>query len=206
MSDSCQKLPWFAIQARTCAEKTACAVLQNKGYECYLPLAKSRRRWSDRIKHLEMPLFPGYLFCRFDPYNRLPVLQTPGVLQIVGIGKTLIPVDEHEIAAIQCAGMSGLPVQPWPFLEVGNLVRIEQGPLRGLTGIIVNCKSELKVILSVTLLRRSVAVEVDSSCLTGLHSASSPPAVLKLSPPIGSDLNHPAALNRDSRSTPPAGD
>ena len=206
MSDSCQMWPWFAIQARTCAEKTASAVLQNKGYECYLPLAKSKRRWSDRIKQLETPLFPGYLFCRFDPHNRLPVLQTPGVLQIVGIGKTLIPVDEHEIAAIQCVGMSGLRVQPWPFLEVGNLVRIEQGPLRGLTGIILNCKSQVKVILSVTLLRRSVAVEVDSSCLTGLQSASSPPAVHEFSRPIDADRNWPAALNRDTRSTPPAAD
>src|SRR5437867_5893024 len=112
-----QEWPWFAIQVRTCAEKSAVTVLQYKGYECFLPLGKSRRRWSDRIKEFEVPLFPGYLFCRFDVHNRSPVLQTPGVLQIVGIGKTPIPVDDVEIAAIQSLGRSGLPTELWPFLR-----------------------------------------------------------------------------------------
>jgi transcription antitermination factor NusG len=153
--------PWFAILARTGRERTATMLLENAGYECYLPVSKFVRRWSDRMKEVEVPLFPGYLFCRMNQHNRLPVLMTPGVIQIVGVGKTPIPVEEQEIAAIQHVGKSGLPTMPWPYLEVGNVVRIEEGPLDGLTGIVLKIKSGLKLVLSVSLLQRSVAVEID---------------------------------------------
>src|SRR5882762_4572794 len=169
MSSNRQRWPWFAIQVRSCTEKTANTVLQYKGYECFLPLSKSRRRWSDRVKELEVPLFPGYLFCRFDPCNRLPVLMTPGVLQIVGIGKTLIPVQEEEIVAIQRVVRNGLVTMPWPYLQGGQVARIEEGPLRGMTGIIVRIKSGMKLVLSVSLLQRSVAVEIDRSWISGVH-------------------------------------
>jgi transcription antitermination factor NusG len=161
-----QEWPWFAIQVKTCREKIANSLLQNAGYECFLPLSKSRRRWSDRIKELEVPLFPGYLFSRFDPHNRLPILMTPGIIQIVGIGKTPLPIEEEEITAIQRAAKSDLSAMPWPFLQVGQVARIEYGPLRGLTGIVVRIKSGLKLVLSVSLLQRSVAVEVDRSWLS----------------------------------------
>jgi transcription antitermination factor NusG len=165
MGEGNRERPWFALQVRSCREKTATTYLQGEGYECFLPLGKSRRRWSDRIKVLEVPLFPGYVFCRLDPNNRLPVLKTPGVIQIVGIGRTLIPVDDDEVAALQCVRNSGLSAQPWSFLQVGQTAQIEHGPLRGLTGIIVHIKSEYKLVLSVTLLQRSVAVEVDGAWL-----------------------------------------
>jgi len=154
---------------RTGREKTATLLLENAGYECFLPVSKYTRRWSDRMKEIEVPLFPGYLFCRMDPYNRLPVLMTPGVIQIVGAGKTLIPVGEGEIAAIQRVVKNGLSTMPWPYLQVGNVARIEEGPLRGMTGIIVRIKSGMKLVLSVSLLQRSVAVEVDRSWLGGVE-------------------------------------
>src|SRR5712692_1380824 len=116
-------LSWFALRIRSRYEKTAATLLGGKGYELFLPLLKSRRRWSDRIMELELPLFPGYLFCRFNPLNRLPILVTPGVIQVVGIGRSPVPVDEAEIAAIQKAVQSELPRQPWPFLQVGGRVR-----------------------------------------------------------------------------------
>jgi transcription antitermination factor NusG len=158
--------PWFAVQVRSSREKRTSAILESQGYECLLPLAKSRRRWSDRVKVSAVPVFPGYLFCRLDPFNRLPVLMTPGVIQIVGIGKTPVPVDEHEIAAIERVEKSGLSPQPWFFGQVGRTVRIEYGPLRGLTGIIVEVRSECKLVLSVTLLKRAMAVEVDPCWLS----------------------------------------
>jgi transcription antitermination factor NusG len=161
-----QQWPWFAILARTGRENSTALLLENLGYQCFLPISKSRRQWSDRIKELEVPLFPGYLFCRMNPHNRLPVLQTPGVIQIVGVGKSPIPVEEEEIAAIQWAEKSGLSVMPWPYLKVGNVARIEDGPLSGLSGIVVKIKSGLKLVLSVTLLQRSVAVEVDRHWLS----------------------------------------
>jgi len=160
-----QQWPWFAILARTGREKNATVLLENAGYECYLPVIKFTRHWSDRLKEIEMPLFPGYLFCRMNPHNRLPVLMTPGVIQIVGVGKTPIPVEEQEIDAIQRVGKSGNSLMPWPYLQVGHVARIENGPLRGMTGIVIRIKSGLKLVLSVNLLQRSIAVEIDRSWL-----------------------------------------
>jgi len=101
--------------ARTGREKSSTLLLENAGYECLLPVSKYTRHWSDRKKEVEVPLFPGYLFCRMDPCNRLPVLMTPGVIQIVGAGKTLIPVQEEEIVAIQRVVRNGLVTMPWPY-------------------------------------------------------------------------------------------
>ena len=171
MGNSNQQWPWFAVMVRTNREKTANLLLENAGYQCFLPTSKYMRRWSDRMKEIEVPLFSGYLFCRMDPYNRLPVLMTPGVIQIVGAGKTLIPVEEDEITAIQRVVKNGLSTMPWPYMQVGNVARIEEGPLRGMTGIIVRIKSGTKLVLSVSLLQRSVAVEVDRSWLGGVHPA-----------------------------------
>lgn len=133
------------------------------GYEEFLPLNKVRKRWSDRVKEMESPLFPGYLFCRCDLQNRLPVLKIPGVIQIVGNNRQPTPVDEAEISAIQCLVKSGIPNQPWPFLEVGERVRIEAGPLRGHEGVLVELRGNRRLILSVTLLQRSIAVEMDAA-------------------------------------------
>ena len=169
MGDRNQQWPWFAILARTGREKTANLLLENAGYECFLPISKDMRRWSDRMKEVEVPLFPGYFFCRMNPHNRLPVLITPGVIQIAGAGKTPIPVGEEEIAAIQCVEKSGLSTMPWPYLEVGHVARIEDGPLRGMSGIVIKIKSGLKLVLSVNLLQRSVAVEIDRSWIRAEH-------------------------------------
>ena len=153
--------PWFAILARSGREKYATMLLENGGFECFLPISKSTRKWSDRMKDIDVPLFPGYLFCRMNPNDRLPVLTTPGVIQIAGIGKMPIPVEEHEIAAVRQIEKSGLSAMPWPYLRVGNTARIEEGPLRGVSGIVVKIKSALKLVLSIELLQRSIAVEID---------------------------------------------
>ena len=107
-----------------------------------------------------------------NPHNRLPVLMTPGVIQIVGVGKTPIPVEEQEIAAIQRVGKSGFPTMPWPYLEVGHVVRIEEGPLQGLSGMVLKIKSGLKLVLSVSLLQRSVAVEIDRRWISSVHAGA----------------------------------
>jgi transcription antitermination factor NusG len=166
-----QQWPWYAVMVRTNREKTATMLLENAGYDCFLPLTKYIRRWSDRVKRSEVPLFSGYLFCRMNPHNRLPVLMTPGVIQIVGMGKTPVPVEEQEIAAIMRVGKSGLPTMPWPYLKVGNVAQVEEGPLKGMTGIVVRIKSGMKLVLSVNLLQRSVAVEIDRGWVSVTHAA-----------------------------------
>lgn len=154
--------PWFALHVRNRYEATVTAHLTAKGYEWFLPLEKSRRRWSDRFKEVEQPLFPGYVFCRFDPFSRLPILITPGVIGVVGAAKTPIAIEDSEIANLRTIVESGSPRQPWPFLQVGERARIEAGPLNGLEGILLGFKGSQRLILSVTLLQRSVAVEIDS--------------------------------------------
>ena len=155
--------PWYALRVRSRFENTVATHLRGRGYEPLLPLYKSQRRWSDRSKEIELPLFPGYVICKFNPLNRLPILSIPGIVHVVGIGRTPVPIDESEIAAIQAAVKSGLPSQPWPFLQVGQRVRIEYGPLCGLEGILSGFRGHQRLVLSVTLLQRSIAVQVDAA-------------------------------------------
>jgi transcription antitermination factor NusG len=155
--------PWYALRVRSRFENTVATHLRGRGYESLLPLYKCRCRWSDRFKEIELPLFPGYVFCQFNPLNRLPILSIPGVVHVVGVGRTPVPVDESEIAAIQAAVKSGLPGLPWPFLQVGQRVRIEYGPLCGLEGILLDFRGRQRLVISVTLLQRSVAVQIDGA-------------------------------------------
>jgi len=165
-------LPWFALQVRSQRESYVADQLSAKGYELFLPLYTCRKRWSDRIKKVELPLFPGYLFCRFDPYHRLPILKTPWLLRIVGFNHIPTPVDDKEIGSVRTLVASGAAAQPWPFAEIGEKVRIESGPLRGIVGILTQIKGHNKLVISVTLLQRSVAVEVDSALVAPERSSS----------------------------------
>jgi transcription antitermination factor NusG len=167
----CARLPWFALRVKPRFEKLVATVARNKGFEEFLPLYHSRRRWSDRYTTVELPLFPGYVFCRLNPEHRLPLLTIPGALHFVGIGKIPAPVDEGEIAAIQAALRSGLFAEPWPFLDVGQRVRIEEGPLADLEGILIRVRKQHRLVISVTLLNRSVAVEVERDWVRPLGPA-----------------------------------
>ena len=160
---------WFAIQVKTTHEKRVTSLLDYHGHEWFLPLYKVRRRWSDRIKQIELPLFPGYVFCRYPPHARASILKIPSVTRIVGIGYVPIPIDQQEIIAIQRVLGAGFGVFPHPFLQVGLRVRIESGALHGLEGLIADVRRRDRLILSVTLLQRSVAVEIDSACVLPIH-------------------------------------
>jgi transcription antitermination factor NusG len=164
------QLPWYALQCWVRKEGLIATQLEGQGFECFLPKSKSLREWSDRKKEVEQPLFPGYVFCRFEYSQRRPVVVTPGVLQVVGFGRT--PVEDREIEAIQIAVASGIPSVPWPYLEVSERVRIHTGKLSGLEGILVNFKGNHRVVLSVSLLQRSVALEVDLAWVASLEKRS----------------------------------
>jgi transcription antitermination factor NusG len=152
---------WYALRVKSRCEKVVAMMAENRGFEQFLPLYRCRRRWSDRRQEVDFPLFPGYVFCRLDPHRRLPLLTIPGVVHMVGIGKLPAPIDDAEITAIQAAVQSGLTAEPWPFLEAGERVRLEDGPLTGLEGILVRADKQQRLVVSVTLLRRSVAVSVE---------------------------------------------
>jgi transcription antitermination factor NusG len=176
-SAEAEKVLWYALQVWSRKENSVQAHLQGLGFECLLPTYKSQRQWSDRVKELEQPLFPGYLFCRFDFQSRRPIVMTPGVVQVVGTGKMPIPVGDDEISRIQLAMSSEAPRQPWPFISVGERVRVNYGSLRGLDGILINFKGSHRVVLSVSLLQRSVAVEVDLAWVTTLGTEKRPAGI-----------------------------
>lgn len=153
--------PWFAVRVRSNYEKITAAHLRNRGYEEFSPCYRAQRRWSDRTKEVDQFLFPGYVFCRLDPHDRLPVLMLPGVVGLVGIGKVPAPIQDQEIDSIRRMVQSGLLVMPWPFLERGHRVLIERGPLSGIEGILDEVKGRCRLVVSVNLLHRSVSAEVD---------------------------------------------
>jgi transcription antitermination factor NusG len=163
--------PWFGLHIKSNFEKVAATILEAKGLEVYFPSFRSRRRWSDRVKEIDEPLFPGYLFCRFDPYNRLPILTTPGVLSIVGVAKTPAPIDETEICAVRRIVESGLAARPWPFLQVGQRVVIERGSLAGTEGILLKFKNRYRIVVAVSLLQRAIAAEIDVEMVRAVHSS-----------------------------------
>jgi transcription antitermination factor NusG len=170
--------PWFALRVKPNHEKSVATILREKGIEEFLPLFRSRRRWSDRFKTVDLPLFPGYLFCRLNLDQRLPLLTTPGLLYIVGTRKTPISVDEGEILAIRSVLRSGLPCAPWPSLVIGQKVHLEKGPLSGLEGVLARIGNHNKIYVSVTLLKRSVSVEVESDWVGAIDRAHALPVHL----------------------------
>jgi transcription antitermination factor NusG len=175
---------WFALQVRTRWESSTAVLLSGKGYQTLLPTFKTKKRWSGRLREVNSPLFPGYVFCQFDGQKRLPVLVTPGVIAVVGRGRVPIPVEDSEIAAIQTVVSSGLHAEPWPFLEVGQRIRIDDEALRGLEGILINFKGNQRIVVSVSLLRRSVALEIDRSRVSPVHT----PRTSELEPLTASGL------------------
>lgn len=165
---------WYALQVRTRWESSTALLLSGKGYETFLPTYTAKKRGSGKSRETKAPLFPGYVFCNFDPQNRLPVLITPGVISVVGRGRVPLPVDDTEIAAIQSVVASGLRAEPFPYLELGQKVRIENDALQGLEGILVQIKGNHRIVVSVSLLRRSVALEIDRSCVAPVGAVLRP--------------------------------
>ena len=161
--------PWYVVRVRSRFEFVTSAVLVERGFETFLPSYRSRRAWSDRMKDVEIPLFPGYLFCRFDAADPYPVLNSPGVVNVISVGPRPLPVDEQEVANIQKVCRSGRDAQPWPFLQVGRRVRVERGPLEGTEGILLEVKSVCRIVVSLTLLQRSVSAEMEREWIRPVH-------------------------------------
>lgn len=166
-----QTLPWYALQIRQRGRELCEQMLSNAGYEYFSPCARVERQWSDRKKIAHLPLFPGYIFCRLDPNKRLPVLKLPAVIGIVSAGKRLLEVDSVELEAIRTAVASKLPVESVPYLLPGEKVMISSGPLRGVLGVLERVKKQPRLLLSVTMLNRSISVEVDMSQVMPLTKA-----------------------------------
>jgi len=161
-------LPWFAITTMPHHEHAVQNGLVQRGLDSFLPTYCAARRWSDRVKRLQVPLFPGYVFCRFDYNHRLPVLRTPGVRSVLSFGAEAIPVSPEDIDRIRRIVTSGCPIEPWPFLKDGQRVLVNDGPLSGLEGVLTEFRSRWRVVVGLELLQRSVAVQFDRDQITPL--------------------------------------
>ena len=166
------RAPWYALTVKPRHERATARSLRSKGLEEFSPVYRARRVWCDRIKELETELFPGYVFCRFSYEQRLLVLGTPGVTSVVGFGKRPVAVDDGEIEALRAVVASGLPIQPWPYLRAGQRVRIEQGCLEGVAGIVLRDRDAFRVLINVEILQRTVAVEIDRALLTPIEQVA----------------------------------
>jgi transcription antitermination factor NusG len=162
---------WFALTAKPRHEKVVAENLRGKGLESFVPLYQTRRRWTNRVQSVDLPLFPGYVFCRFAYASRFPVLNTPGVTSVVGFSNVPTPVTDADISCIRAIHESGLPSQPWPYVRVGQRARIERGALAGLEGVLIREKDALRVVVSLELLRRAVAVEIGRDMIRAVAGA-----------------------------------
>lgn len=162
---------WWALYTRHQHEKAVAEMLTAKGFEVFLPLYESTRRWKDRRKILSLPLFPCYVFLRGGFDRKLQVVSTPGVHMILYRGERVAVIPPSEIDAIQRAVDGSLRVEPHPFLKCGSRVRVIRGALEGVEGILARKKNLCRLVLSVDMLAQSVAVEVHASdvepCATG---------------------------------------
>ena len=160
------EVKWYAAYTSAHHEKRVAEQLERRSVESFLPLYDSVRRWKDRRVRLQMPLFAGYVFVHISARDRLKVQQVPGVAHLVGFGGQLTPVPEEDIQAIRACLAGPNKVQPHRYLKRGQRVRVLNGPLTGLNGIIVRQKKQTRFVISFDLLQRSVAVEIDAADLS----------------------------------------
>jgi len=153
---------WFALY--TCAnhEKRVATHLEARKVDYFLPLYSSVRRWKDRRVRLDMPLFPGYLFVRIALSARLRVLEAPGVVRLIGFNGQPYPLPKQEIESLRAGVLNAARIEPHPHLNIGSRVRVVRGPLRGAEGIFVRKKNVYRMILTIDVIARSAAVEVDA--------------------------------------------
>jgi transcription antitermination factor NusG len=202
IGDAVEQAAWWAVYTQHQHEKTVAEMLTGKGFEVFLPLHDSMRRWKDRQKLLSLPLFPGYVFVRGLLSRRLQVVTTPGIHMILSRGEQIEVVPEAEIDAVRRAVQGSYKIEPHPFLKIGERVRVTRGSLEGVEGILVRKKNLYRLVLSVDMLAQSVGVEVsaaDVEPVGGLSPKSAPSTAADTG--IGNfQKNFPSAVaNYDAR-------
>jgi transcription antitermination factor NusG len=159
-SQHCESAVWCAVHVRSRHEKKVETVLTHKGFETFLPTYERRSAWADRNKIIREPMFPGYVFCRNSASGRVPILNTPGVLDIVGAGGTPLTINQQEIDAVRALVRSGLPCESVPELIPGTPVHMIRGPLKGVRGVVAG-SGTMRLVISIEILHRSVLAEIE---------------------------------------------
>jgi len=181
--------PWYALYTRHQHEKRVAEVLAVKGFEVFLPLYQAAHRWKDRNKLLSLPLFPCYVFIRGGLERSLSIVTTPGFCAFVTAGGRAAPIPDLEIDAVRRTIESSLRMEPHPFLKCGDRVRVKSGPLESLEGILIRKKNLLRVVISIELLMKSAAVEVDAWQVERIEGCKAPAALPRVAQPAFSMAN-----------------
>lgn len=161
LNEACEK-KWYATYTSANHEKSVASQLEVRGVEHFLPTYSSMRRWKDRRVTLQLPLFPGYVFVRMALRDRALVVEVPGVARLVGFNGAPAPLPTEEIEGLKKGLVSGMRTEPHPFLRTGRRVRVCSGPFEGLEGMVVRRKKGTRLVLSLELIQRSIAVDLDS--------------------------------------------
>jgi transcription antitermination factor NusG len=156
---------WFAFRVRPRHEKAVALQLREKEQEYFLPIVRETRKWANRIKYVDLPLFPGYIFCRTHRSALSPVLRTAGIVDVLRMGPHPAPVGEEEIHALKKAIRANVHIETSTYIDVGEKVYINEGPLTGLDGVVVEVRNVRRLVLSLTILRRSVLAELSPACV-----------------------------------------
>ena len=182
-----QPYRWFAIQTRSRHEKVVRSQLELRNIENFLPTTRRLSQWTDRKKQVEVPLFAGYCFARFSLIDRLPVLQSEGVVRVVGSGERPEPIPDEEIESLRKLITNSSEFVCHPYLKEGMLVEVIRGPLQGVKGRLVREARPCRLVLSISLIQRAVAIEIDAASVTPVEPIDLFQKTLKtagLSPPI----------------------
>ena len=165
---------WYAVYTRFQHEKSAASLLEKKEFEVFLPVYRTVHRWKDRNQEVVLPVFPCYLFLRTELDRKLDVLRTVGVRWMVENAGQACTLPDAEIEAVRKMCSVSSRLQPYPFLKQGDLVRVRSGPLTGTEGFFVRVKNQCRVVVSIALLQRSIAVEVDLADVDLLNASGRP--------------------------------
>jgi|SRR5665213_833994 len=191
---------WYAISTRYQHEKFVALALSNKNYEVYLPLYRSVRQWQDRVKQLTLPLFPGYIFICEGMDRQLQILTTPGVICIVGWGGRPAIVPQAQLDKVRQIIESRLSIESHPYLTCGDRVGVKTGPLAGLEGILIRKKNGARLVVSMEMLGRSAAIEIDVSNVEKIGLFLSPQSSVQIEKNGGvifvAPFSHKASITR----------
>jgi transcription antitermination factor NusG len=185
---------WYALHTRYQHEKVVTQILTNKRFEVFLPLYSAVHQWRDRARELSLPLFPCYVFVKGGLDRRLDILTTPGIINWVGIGAGPSLIPDEEIEVVRRVIERSLKVEPHPYLICGDRVRIKSGALAGIEGILVRKKNLYRLVLSVEILERSAAVEVDASCVERVKERPCGPGGLRSGSDVAWIASHPRSV------------
>jgi transcription antitermination factor NusG len=160
---------WYALYTRSRYEKRVDEELQLKGYESYLPLQQQLRQWHDRKKKVEMPVFPGYVFVRLPLKQRLPALETQGVVTFVSTAGRPSPIHDFEISALRCVLANNVPYQRSEYLPIGEEVEVTHGPLRGVVGRLIEYRGENRLLIGIKQIGQAISVVIDRNLIKSVY-------------------------------------